>query len=141
MGRLVSDAQDRPREASVAVSPGLNVAGVSLRGNSLLGEAFLWESIAARPGLVFSERLVAEDLKRLAETYADQGLPHAKVSAADFRLDDRGLYFVYRIEEGPPVTVEEVRFAGQRQTKLQTLKRLAGIREGMRFSRDRKSVV
>lgn len=135
LGRQVSDAQDRPREASVAAITGLKVAGISLRGNSLLGEAFLWEAIAARPGLGFSERLVNEDLKRLAETYADQGLPHAKVSAVDFRLGDGGLHYVYLIEEGPLVTVEEVRFVGQRQTKVHTLKRLAGIREGLRFSR------
>lgn len=135
MGRPVLDAQDNHREASVVAIAGLKVAGVSLRGNSLLGEAFLWEAIAVSPGRGFSEQLVAEDLKRLAEVYADQGLPHARVAVADFRLDDAGLHYAYLIEEGPLVTVEKVRFAGQRQTKEQTLKRLAGIREGLRFSR------
>jgi outer membrane protein assembly factor BamA len=130
-------AQDSAVPAPLAGRTGRSprVAAVSLEGNSLLGEVFLRGVIASGPGRDFSEQVVAGDLQRLAEAYADQGLPHARVSAADFTLNDSGLQYVYRIEEGPLVTVEDVQYRGIRQTREQTIRRLAGLRSEFRFSR------
>ncbi|MCU0606370.1 MAG: BamA/TamA family outer membrane protein [Candidatus Edwardsbacteria bacterium] len=105
----------------------------SFRGNAMVAGRFLEDRLALRPGGFFDQRLLVDDLRRLARAYAEEGFPHATVRLDGLRTAGDTVRYGYEITEGPLVTVAGIEFVGRSVTTDATARRLAALRIGRRF--------
>ncbi len=105
-----------------------------ITGNKYIGQAYLSDFIGAKPGGIFLQEQVSEDINNLARVYAENGYPHASVTVSDFSLMKGHISYNYQITEGPRVIIDKILFRDNKQTNYNTMLRLSGLKEGMPFS-------
>jgi outer membrane protein insertion porin family len=112
------------------------VAGeVGICGNSYLGNAYLTGLLAVREGQPITTANIFADISAVSLSYADLGFPHAKIKVGDFSISDTMVNYNYKIEEGPRVVIDNIRFVGNHQTKYGTALRFSGLSSGLLFGR------
>ncbi len=128
LGAAISPGQnlsDRPRTDSIPPTP---IAGRAyFLGNQHLSSAYLADRLSTRPGDPLDSLGLARDLMSLAQTYAENGYPHANISLSRLEIDSGAVDRWFSIEEGPRVILVGTYFRGNRATRPQTLIRLAGL--------------
>ncbi|MBU1355888.1 MAG: BamA/TamA family outer membrane protein [Candidatus Edwardsbacteria bacterium] len=124
-------------EAKVKITNGIipSAGNIIITGNNYLGQSYLAGLLSARPKGTLSEGKILRDIAALSLVYADNGFPHARIAVGDFSLSGSRLDYSYQIEEGPRVNIDQIRFAGNVQTKDQALLRLSGLAPGVAFNR------
>jgi outer membrane protein assembly complex protein YaeT len=100
----------------------VQVSGFHLKGVSSIDERRLRSVLATRASSklpwgtkrYFDRVRFEADLKRIEAFYADRGFPDARVVSYDveFNDDQTKVDLTLRIEEGEPIVVEAIRFAG-----------------------------
>ena len=103
----------------------IRVASLEFEGNQAFGDAVLEEAMATQATgwlpwadpAYFNREQFERDLDRLKAFYADRGYPSATVEALDVALNDARteVRLRIRIDEGPPLVVEEVVLTGFEQ--------------------------
>jgi len=69
------------------------------------------------------ESAVARSVQIIKDFYADKGHPLAEVEIVRDRVDERTLNLDFRIDKGPKVKVEEIRFTGNEQVSDRRLRK------------------
>jgi outer membrane protein assembly complex protein YaeT len=100
----------------------VKVASLSLSGNEALTTAEIEAVLATKssgwlpwsPHEYFDREEFEADLGRIRRLYQDRGFPNARVTGVDVALNEKGdaVDLSITIDEGTPVLVEDVRFAG-----------------------------
>lgn len=125
---LSAKAEHSQSGAAGAAGKGLMLGRTEFRGNANLSSDYLYGHLASRPGDILDSLLVRRDLAAIILAYARNGYPHAAVSVEGFRLERDSIIRSIFIDEGPRVTLSEVRFYGNRATRAGTAARIAGLR-------------
>jgi outer membrane protein insertion porin family len=110
-------------------------------GELVLPEAELQARLELAPGRPFEQRLVQEDRRRLREAFGEKGhIEHDSLPAWEgFRFLEPELVYsaarpavkvTYRIAQGEPITLREIRLAGNLHTQDRVLRRLMTIEPG-----------
>ncbi len=110
---------------------------LTIAGNSYLGQSYLAGLLSVRSNGSITEGKIQRDIAVLSLAYADNGFPHAKILAGDFSMSANRVNYSYKIEEGPRVTIDQIRFTGNAQTKDHAMLRFSGLTPGMIFNRKR----
>ncbi|MEQ1891916.1 MAG: BamA/TamA family outer membrane protein [Planctomycetota bacterium] len=110
-------------------------------GELLIPEAELLARLDLAPGRPFEQRLVQEDRRRLREAFGEKGhIEHDSLPAWEgFRFLEPELVYsasrpavkvTYRVAQGEPITLGEIRLAGNLHTQDRVLRRLMTIEPG-----------
>ena len=111
------------------------VGRVALDGTVLFPERELLQVIALKPGGVYSDAAVQEDLRRVKQYYGDRGYIHANVTP-DPQLDQatKRVNLTYHITEHELVYVHRVEIQGNLRTKDVVIRRELRIYPGEPFN-------
>ncbi len=111
------------------------VGTVRLEGAVLFPEPELRKTIALKPGTVFNDETLQEDLRLLKQYYGDRGYIHAQV-AADPQLDPttKRVNLTYRMTENELVYVNRIDIQGNLRTKDIVVRREMRIYPGESFN-------
>lgn len=111
-----------PAYAQEPGDPRIEVTKFTIEGVERVDEGQLRSGLATRASSwipwadkrYFNRPQFEADLKRIEIFYADRGFPDAKVASFDLRLDDsqKKVAIALTIQEGEPIVVEAVEFAG-----------------------------
>ncbi|MBI4515700.1 MAG: outer membrane protein assembly factor BamA [Deltaproteobacteria bacterium] len=111
---------------------------VRFRGNHALGGDELERLVRLRPGAIYSEELRDQAVARLRQRYAAEGFELAQVSAGVTAGAAGEVDVTFRIEEGEPLRVAAIEFAGELPVPPRRLQRAIGIRVEGRYVRSRQ---
>lgn len=125
---LSAGAEAGPTGAVRAAGRGLVLGRTEFRGNANLASDYLNGYLPSRPGDIFDSILVRRDLASISLAYARNGYPHATVSAGGYRLERDSICRAIVIDEGPRVTMSDIRFYGNRATRASTAAKIAGLK-------------
>lgn len=119
---------------SYRVIPAPELAQVRLEGASVLSRREVLLAAGLDPGDVFRvERDTAAVVERVAGHYASRGYPNASVTLSVEPVDPRRVRVVLGVDEGPPLTLQELAFAGDSPVPERQMRRIlrgADLREG-----------
>lgn len=114
----------------------MQVSGFTIEGVESIDKSRLESVLATRKSSwipwgtkrYFDRAQFDADLKRIAAFYADRGFPDARVASFDVKLNDdqTKVDLTLVVEEGAPIIVEEIRFAGFEGVQARALERLEG---------------
>lgn len=111
--------------------PLVYVDTIELRGNAELSREDIVNGFATRRGEIFSTERLEQDIEMLISRYGKSGFPFARVAVENIGLDTNagtGVRIVLNVEEGTRVTIEQIRVAGNKQTRSDVIVRETGIR-------------
>ncbi len=111
-----------------AVGSGLVLGRTEFQGNANLSSEYLSGYLISRPGDILDSLLVQRDLASVSLAYARNGYPHAAVYVEGYRLERDSICRTMVIDEGPRVTLSEIRFYGNGITRAGTAARIAGLK-------------
>jgi len=130
-------------QASSAEPEELEVASVTLEGVNSLDAGALKRVIATQASSwlpwaeprYFNPEDFEVDLRRVVAYYRDRGYPDVVVASHDVQVndEDRSVDVTIRIEEGQPIRVREVVFAG---LDVLTARQIGNLRDGLALQAD-----
>jgi outer membrane protein insertion porin family len=131
--------KDDRRKVAVALNiregPRTVVGEVAFPGLRALTEREALELVSMKPGESFREEGLRDDENALARAVSRKGYPHVRVRGeAAFGEDGKTARLAYRVEEGPPVTLGNVFFSGNFQTRTDLLRETMGLEGGTPFT-------
>ena len=129
----------------------VRVASVSFDGNRAFSAGQLKTVVATRAGggwlpwsrkRYFTRNVFDADLERLKMFYADRGYPSLRVTgvAIDFNDDKTAVRLRISLDEGAPIIVEQIAFAGLETAPEEVTERLASLPLKAGRPRDRQHV-
>jgi outer membrane protein insertion porin family len=122
-------------------SPRFRVANVRCTGNAAIPTPEILNGFATRAGDTLDRDLLERDIDALLSRYDRIGHPFAKVEVGNVSLSpdsaSPGLEISLLIEEGPPVTIDEITVSGNRETKDHVVVRETGVRLHEPFDEER----
>ncbi len=134
---VLRDPSGRGLYVHLKVDEGLQhrVGQVAIDGTVLFPEREIRQVIALKPGAVYSEDALQEDLRRIKQYYGDRGYIHAAVSPEP-RLDpaSKRVNLTYRITEHELVYVNRIDVQGNLRTKDVIVRRELRIYPGEPFN-------
>jgi len=111
------------------------VSSVTIAGTTVLTEEEAMDAIKLKGGEPFRKYLIRSDRNALAQVISEKGHPHVTVQADTTLSEDKSKAdIMYRIEEGPPVTMGKVYFTGNFRTQERILQKELDLKEGNPFS-------
>jgi outer membrane protein insertion porin family len=111
------------------------VSSVEIAGATILTEEEAGGTIKLKEGEPFRKYLIRSDKNALAHIISEKGHPHVQVQADSTISEDKSkATIVYRIEEGPSVTMGKVYFTGNFRTKERILRNELELKQGDPFS-------
>ena len=125
---------------TIPIVEGLRTRVVELKieGVRSLDEAALRKSLPLQAGGPFHPSLLEETLDVLRGRYEQEGYPYAQVSATTDWNEDRTLVdLTLRVLEGPRQLAANVIVRGNRRTRTEVVRMLAGLERGEPISRRR----
>lgn len=143
--QVYRDPAGRGLYVHVKVDEGLQhrVGEVALTGTVLFPEREIRRVITLKPGGVYSEESLQEDLRVIKQYYGDRGYIHAEV-APDPQLDQatKRVNLTYRITEGELVHINRIEIQGNLRTKDTVIRRELRVYPGDPFNgvKTRKSL-
>lgn len=112
----------------VEEGPRARLAGVAFEG-ALLSETLLTPVTGLEPGRPYDPELVAQAALRVRERYLGLGYPSVRV-ATEVRPEGPDLRAVFRVREGPRVTVAGVEVVGATRTHESLVRRQVTLKPG-----------
>jgi outer membrane protein insertion porin family len=111
------------------------VSSVEIAGTTILTEEAAEGAIKLKEGEPFRKYLIRSDKNALAQIISEKGHPHVQVEADTAISEDKSKAdIIYRIEEGPSVTMGKVYFTGNFRTKERILRNELELKQGDPFS-------
>ncbi len=111
------------------------VSPVKIEGTTVLTKEEAYGAIMLKDGEPFRKYLIQSDKNALSQIISEKGYPHVMVQAdTTISADTSKANIIYRIEEGPPVTMGEVYFTGNFRTKETILRNELELKKGEPFS-------
>ncbi len=111
------------------------IGSVSMSGDILTTETELLSQLKTRPGDIYSQRNLEEDVMMLTDRYGDQGyayanilpdtVPHDGTLTADINI---------RIRKGDVITIERINILGNVTTRDKVIRRELKLKENDRYS-------
>ncbi|MDP3768376.1 MAG: outer membrane protein assembly factor BamA, partial [Dehalococcoidia bacterium] len=144
-GDVYRDASGRGLYVHLKVSEGLQhrVGQVAVEGTLLFPEREIRQVVTLKPGAVYSQDALQEDLRAIKEYYGDRGYIHAQVTP-DPQLDPqtKRVRLMYHVTEKELVYVNRIDIRGNLTTKDEVVRRDLRIHPGERYdgAKIRKSV-
>ncbi|MBI2104022.1 MAG: outer membrane protein assembly factor BamA [Candidatus Omnitrophica bacterium] len=130
------DAAGRGLYVHLKITEGLQhrVGQVALTGTVLFPEREIRQAITLKPGAVYSQEALQEDLRGIKQYYGDRGYIHAEV-VPEPQLDDatKRVNLTYRIAENELVSINRVEVRGNLRTKDVVVRRELRAYPGERF--------
>ncbi|MDD5497652.1 MAG: BamA/TamA family outer membrane protein [Atribacterota bacterium] len=113
------------------------IKDIIIEGSSILEEQEIKEIMVLRPGQVFSQKILQNDLDRISQLYKDRGLILAQVEKIDFNQNTGVL--LLRLAEG---FIEEIKITGNEKTVDRVIRRELEVEPGelFDFSKVKKSL-
>ncbi|MBI3331001.1 MAG: outer membrane protein assembly factor BamA [Candidatus Omnitrophica bacterium] len=139
------DTAGRGLYVHLKVTEGLQhrVGAVALAGAVLFPEREIRQVVTLKPGAVYSQEALQEDLRLIKQYYGDRGYIHTQV-APEPRLDEatKRVDLTYRIAENEVVSINRVEVRGNLRTKDVVVRREIRAYPGERFdgAKIRKSI-
>ncbi|KAF0093615.1 MAG: outer membrane protein [Puniceicoccaceae bacterium 5H] len=112
-----------------------HVGNISFEGADLYPKPLLYNIIRLRPGVVFSPKVLGEDVEALENLYGVRG--YLDVSIRPERvpnIETGNIDLVFRITEGEPSTVESIVVEGNTKTKSTVIVRELALQPGRTFN-------
>jgi outer membrane protein insertion porin family len=111
------------------------VSSVEITGTTILTEEDASGAIKLKDGEPFRKYLIRSDKNALAQIISEKGHPHVQVQADTTISEDKSeAKIIYRIDEGPLVTMGKVYFTGNFRTKETILRNELELKQGDPFS-------
>ncbi|MCG8632817.1 MAG: outer membrane protein assembly factor BamA, partial [Desulfobacterales bacterium] len=114
------DGKTRHVEIDLVITEGsrARVETVLFSGLSAVSKETALAALTLQPGSFFNPALVETDTGALHQAVSEAGFPHAKVTAGEsFTPDGTGVTIRYIIDQGRPVRVGQIFFAGNLRTR------------------------
>jgi outer membrane protein insertion porin family len=126
-------ARDSAREsARESGSEQIRIASLSCSGNALISTPQILKGFSTHAGGILDPGLLERDIDALLSAYDRNGRPFAKVEIGEISLAsdsaNGGMDVSLLIDEGPPVTIDEITVTGNRETKDRVIVRETGVR-------------
>lgn len=110
------------------------VGEIELEGNRFFSDSYLTSLLSLKPGTIFKENLLEEDVDVILRNYENSGFPFTKIFPQNFKLDNNRIYFKLKIEEGPLIRIKKIDVEGNDFTKDYVVKREMRIEKGSIYS-------
>jgi len=143
--RVYRDPSGRGLIVHLTLEEGLQhrVGEITLQGAVLFPEREIRQVLQLKPGAVFSDEAVQEDLRLIKQYYGDRGYIHAEVSA-DPQMDPgtSRVHVTYHITEHDLVYLHRIEIQGNLKTKDTVIRRELRVAPGEPFQgmKIRKSI-
>jgi outer membrane protein insertion porin family len=128
---------EKPRlevEIQATLGPLYTMGPATWEGEAVLSEAELNRFLTWAPGDPYSQAKIDEALSNAYAAYAEEGYIYVGIDPRRVTTD-RTVAVEFRIAEGEPSTVRQVRVTGNTKTKEKVVRRQLLIRPGDKFSR------
>lgn len=119
----------------IVEGPRTMVSSLKIEGLTSIPETKAYEAIALRQGRPYTEGLIRSDEALLSDLISGKGHPYVKVKGESLLNTDRSLAdVVYRVDEGPFVTMGNIYYRGNFLTRTSVIRRELEIDQGDPFS-------
>jgi len=121
------------------------VGSISCSGQQQLTEAAILDQFEVRPGDPLDAGLLEQDIEALLTRYEKLGFPLARCEVQT--LESRGgeqadsLLLLLKIDEGQRVKIEEIRVAGNRETKASVVVRETRLNPGEMYNPEKVNAI
>ncbi len=130
---------------SIQEGPPTLVAGIEMQGLTVISSEEALSMFETRPGNPVRQGSLEHDITLLVRRVEDMGRPFAEVRIADAvpvpGPDSDSLWIRIEVREGGPLTIDEVRIEGARETNADYILRETRIRRGEPYSPGRLEAV
>ncbi len=127
----------RGMNITIQVSEGdqYKISAVSLTGNKAFPEQELRRLVSSAPGMIFSKKVLKQDVAAISDLYTQNGYALANVFP-DISPDDatKQLVLVYKVEEGDIYRVGKIEISGNTKTRDKVIRREVRMDEGDIFN-------
>jgi outer membrane protein insertion porin family len=117
--------------------PYYRMGSVAWEGNSTVPTTALAALPQPRPGGAYDGTRIRQAVEGAYARYAEEGYLYLQVDPAETVRDSNVVDVVFRIAEGPPSLVHQVKISGNTYTKENVIRRELDLREGDLFRRSR----
>jgi len=120
----------------IRVEPGpyYTMGTATWSGNTIIGTAQLERQVAWFPGDAYSDEKISTTVSNAYSAYAEEGYIYVNVEPRK-TVTDQSVALEFKVTEGEPSMVRQVRVTGNTRTKEKVVRRQLVIRPGDRFSR------
>jgi outer membrane protein insertion porin family len=118
----------------VEEGPLFTIGGIDVVGDLIEPKEKLLEKTALSPGNPMSRSAVQQAVENLRAIYMDKGYAFAKIRPETEEVSKNSLKVVFRIEQGKPVTVENIQIRGNTKTRDKVIRRELVIEEAKTYS-------
>jgi outer membrane protein insertion porin family len=125
--RVVPDSAAGVVRVHVAEGRETRIAAVHLRGNQVLTEAAIRQTLGLQSGQTYRPPIVEARLDALAEDYARRGYLDAEAVLERCELGDDGVVLGIAMAEGERSQLVEIEVQGNTLTRSELVERLAGL--------------
>ncbi len=143
--RFSGDSSAVDVEISVHENSPTLVAGIELKGLTVIGADEALAMFETRPGQPVRQATLERDISWLVKRVEGFGHPFAEVRVGDAALrpgpESDSLQIRIDVQEGAPLTIDEVRIEGARETDPDYILRETRIRYGELYSPERLAAV
>ena len=126
-------------DVPIGVSEGeqVSIGEIRVEGNSGLSDADILLAFDTRAGGILDPPVLEKDIDNLLSRYERIGYPYAKVEVSDISTNRErsptSLHIQLRVDEGSKVQINEIRVAGNKETKENVILRETRLRVGETF--------
>lgn len=111
------------------------IGSVSLSGDVLTTEAELLSDFKTKPGEIYSQQKLEEDVMMLTDRYGDQGYAYANIMPDTVPHDENLTADInLRIKKGDVITIERINIMGNVTTRDKVIRRELKLKENDRYS-------
>lgn len=143
--RFSPDSSSVDVEISVQEGPPTLIAGIELEGLTVITADEALSMFETRPGDPVRQEFLEHDIAWLVKRVEELGRPFAEVRVADAAIvpgpESDSLRIRIDVSEGGPLTIDEVRIEGARETDADYILRETRIRNGEPYSPERLEAV
>jgi outer membrane protein insertion porin family len=110
------------------------IAGIELAGDLIVEESELLSLLSLKKGDIFSRKQITASIKRMSARLGDEGYAFARINTIpDINEDDKTVALKLVVDPGHKMTVRNINFAGNTQTRDYVLRREMRQMEGAQF--------
>lgn len=110
-----------------------HLGNLEITGNKLFTSDYIRQYLQMRPGMVYSEMNLREDISAVLKLYAQEGYIFARVWPEIQRTQEALVNLKYQIKEGELAYIEEILIEGNTKTKDIVIRRELKVKSGEIF--------
>ncbi|MCI0662190.1 MAG: translocation/assembly module TamB domain-containing protein [Acidobacteria bacterium] len=107
-----------------------DIAGISMRGNTILSAQTLREALPIQPGEAFSLNRAKTGTQQIERLYAREGFHETTVELNFVNVDKDSVLLQYTINEGPRTVISEIEIRGLNKTGPNWVRRYLDFKPG-----------